>query len=175
MVELSVGMIASSSQPHQSNRVSRGLMFCLYPLSIIRQTMAHTNSTSYRMVSETWMDSVLMGFSAHSPYFTMRSQVFEALLVLWAATLGDAFMSTPLSLRAQSHISSSSKAHLAMSTSSQSSSGTRRDLIQTASVAFAGMLGSAMLPAGALAAASEQRRGVSVHVLLWTGESAHHI
>lgn len=90
----------------------------------------------------------------------MRCQTLEALLVLSAAALGDAFTGTPISFNVQRGVSSLSKTHVAMSASSQQSGfGTRGDMIKAAGVSVAGVLGSAMLPAGALAAAEPQRKG----------------
>lgn len=94
----------------------------------------------------------------------MRCQALETLLVLWVATLGDAFTGAPFSfnVRSGSGASSLSKTHVAMSTSSQSGFGTRGDMIKAAGVSVAGVLGSAMLPAGALAAADQQRKGEAI-------------
>lgn len=91
----------------------------------------------------------------------MRCQALETLLILWAAALGEAFTGVPFlsNVRSGSGASSLSKTHVAMSSSSQSGFGTRGDMIKAAGVSVAGVLGSAMLPAGALAAADQQRKG----------------
>lgn len=96
----------------------------------------------------------------------MRCQALETLLILWAAALGDAFTSAPLSFNVRSGASSLSKTRVAMSTSSQSSCfGTRGDVLKAAGVSVAGVLGSAMLPVGALAEADQQRRGEATLML----------
>lgn len=91
----------------------------------------------------------------------MRCQALETLLILWAASLGEAFTGAPFSsnVRSGSGAKSLSKTHVAMSTSSQSGFGTRGDMIKAVGGSVAGVLGSAMLPAGALAEADQQRKG----------------
>lgn len=87
----------------------------------------------------------------------MRSHVIETVLILWTATFSYAFTVPPCALKAR-HVNSA----VTMSSSSQSGFGTRRDLINTAGVAVAGVVGSALLPAGALAAAVPDRKGVMI-------------
>lgn len=102
----------------------------------------------------------------------MRCQALEALLFLWAAALGDAFTGIPFSFNVQKGVSSLSKTHVAMSASSQQSGfGTRGDMIKAAGVSVAGVLGSATLPAGALAAAEPERKG---EVILRLAACLHH-
>ncbi|CAM9969024.1 unnamed protein product [Scytosiphon promiscuus] len=83
----------------------------------------------------------------------MRSQAFESLLVLCALALSDAFTGmASLGRQQQSVVASSAKSTLSMA-ARPGLDGTRRDVIQTASAAVAGLLASTVLPAGALAAA----------------------
>lgn len=85
----------------------------------------------------------------------MRSHVLEVALVLCTAALSNAFTVPPCALKAR-HMNSA----ITMSSSSQSGFGTRGDLIHTAGAAVAGVVGSALLPVDALAAAAPDRKGV---------------
>lgn len=87
--------------------------------------------------------------------YTMRSHVLEAVLVLCTAALSNAFTVPSCALKAR-HMNSA----ITMSSSSQSGFGTRRDLIHTAGAAVAGVVGSSLLPVGALAAAAPDRKGM---------------
>ena len=95
--------------------------------------------------------------------FSMHSQAFRALLALCAFATGDAFMTAP----------SSSASLLRMGASSPQPSsgldGTRRDVLQTASAAIAGVLASTVLPAGALAEAkADPNRKGAASLRVWS-------
>lgn len=83
----------------------------------------------------------------------MRCQAFQGLLVLCAFAVGDAFTGAAVSFGRQQIASSRAPLSMAASPRPSGLDGTRSDVIQTASAAVAGVLASAILPAGALAAA----------------------
>ncbi|CAM9174117.1 unnamed protein product [Pylaiella littoralis] len=83
----------------------------------------------------------------------MLCQAFQGLLVLCAFAVGDAFTGAAVSFGRQQIASSRAPLSMAASPRPSGLDGTRSDVIQTASAAVAGVLASAMLPAGAFAAA----------------------
>lgn len=89
--------------------------------------------------------------------FVMRPRVFGIVLGLLRVTsLGDAFAGTPVATTTVT----ARRADLVRNTVAMSSSGmtTRRELVQSAGAAIAGVVVSALFPAATLAASTEPSR-----------------